>query len=86
MGPVLVCSHFEYMLDSFSFYFFSSKVQSALARFLRLQVLLRLHPCEGKGVSKIILTEYIFRFGALCHVESAVAGVCIDDHYSHPHK
>ena len=64
--------------------FFSSKVQSALARSLRLPVLLRLHPREGKGVSKIILTEDIFRFGALCHMESAVAGVRIDDHDSHP--
>ena len=39
---------------------FSSKVQSALARSLCLPVLLRLHPREGKGVSKIILTEDIF--------------------------
>ena len=30
--------------------FFSIKVQSALARSLCLQVLLRLHPSEGKGV------------------------------------
>ena len=63
--------------------FFSSKVQSALARSLRLPVLLRLHPCEGKGVSKIILTEDIFCFGALCQMEIAVAGVRIDDHDSH---
>ena len=79
MGPVLVYSHFDYMLDSF----FSRKVQSALARSLRLPVHFRLHPREGKGVSKIILTEDIFCFGALCHMESAVAGVRIDDHDSH---
>ena len=44
---------------------FSSKVQSALDISLRLPVLLRLHPHEGKGVLKIILTEDIFCFGAL---------------------
>ena len=58
--------------------FFIRKVQSALSISLHLPVLLRLHPREGKGVSKIILTEDIFRFGALCHMESAVAGVRID--------
>ena len=64
--------------------FFSSKFQSALARSLHLPVLLRLHPREGKGVSKIILTGDTFRFGALCHIESAIASVRIDDHESHP--
>ena len=63
---------------------FSSKFQSALAISLRLPVLLRLHPREGKGVSKIILNEDIFCFGALYHMESGVAGVRIGDHDAHP--